>query len=91
MTETKIYGMPECECPTCKRRIDAAGTEDEQSVGPTPGDLTICFHCLAVMVFNDDLTLRLIEKEEYNGLPDESKREIELQQHICRSFQARLN
>ena len=44
-------------CPSCGVWMDGATgiTSDDR---PDPGDLTICFYCVKVAVYDDDLTLR---------------------------------
>ena len=53
---------PKSKCPSCKATLTGASNVGE--VGPVPGDFSICWYCQAVMVFNDDLTLREPTEED---------------------------
>lgn len=52
--------MPECSCPWCHQKLDAAMAADpsDPDATPSPGDATVCIYCAQVLVFADDLTLR---------------------------------
>ena len=47
---------PEVNCLTCNAKL--SGASNTGDVGPAPGDFSICWYCQAVMVYNDNLTLR---------------------------------
>lgn len=51
------------ECPGCNKTVNAATGTDGVSV-PSQGDLSICFNCGTLLVFNEDLTVRILELEE---------------------------
>ena len=55
-------------CPTCGRENDAA-THLTKDVGPSSGDATICFGCRDILVFAEDLSLRLPTDAELERLP----------------------
>jgi hypothetical protein len=51
---------PECSCPWCGQRLDAAmaGDPENPDATPSPGDVSICISCAQILVFTDELTLR---------------------------------
>ena len=61
---------PEHACPSCRRLLDAASEVGAKAV-PQPGDLSICLYCKAWLVFNADMSLRLIEQEDIETLPED--------------------
>ena len=64
----ETLGVPETKCPKCGQVLDATVNMlgDE---APEPGNLSVCAHCTAYLVFNDDLTQRLMSDEEFIALP----------------------
>lgn len=61
MTETVF--MQSDRCPVCGATLNAAsGIEHEET--PRPGDATVCVHCAAILLFDDDLRLRKPTKAE---------------------------
>jgi hypothetical protein len=71
------------ECPGCRVRINAATGTDGVSV-PTPGDISVCFNCGTLLVFNTDLTVRQLTLEELVGLDQETRDELEKIQKFLR-------
>jgi len=57
-------------CIDCKKIIDGASCVNEESK-PSPGDITICLYCGAVMAFNDDLLLRSLTDDEKEFVKDD--------------------
>jgi len=54
MTDTRLKPN---KCPTCGRILDATtSVQGEQT--PSPNDISICMYCAALLIFNDDMTLR---------------------------------
>lgn len=55
-------------CPSCKSILNThthVGSVDKDSA-PTPkyGDLTICFNCYEILIFEKDLSLRKINSKD---------------------------
>lgn len=50
--------LPPSSCPRCGRVEDAHTSATGGKRPPGPGDVAICFYCLAVNVYADDLGLR---------------------------------
>lgn len=55
--------QPSTPCPLCARELDA-WTASDGGEGPSPGDASLCAYCHVLLVYNDDLTLRLPTREE---------------------------
>ena len=49
--------VPVSQCPKCGYLTDRAGSVDDDTKVPTPGDLSICLRCAHVTKYADDLTL----------------------------------
>ena len=57
-----------CRCPSCNAKLDHSTAIDQVSA-PTAGDLSVCFYCAEKLVFNEDLTLRLMTPADALALP----------------------
>lgn len=52
-------------CPNCTHILEeATGVTTDDA--PKPGDVTLCIYCAAVLVFTDDMMVRLPTEEESN-------------------------
>lgn len=60
--------IPGSECPCCGKYMDAA-TGANCSGKASPGDLSICFGCGAILRFKTDMRLELVPKSE-SDTPD---------------------
>lgn len=60
-------------CPACRKRMDAA-TALFGEFAPKAGDVSVCFYCGAQLVFNSDMTLRLLTKRD--GVDDATQRQL---------------
>lgn len=60
--------LPKSKCPHCENLLDDATGVGHKDV-PSSGDFTICFYCATWLIFNDDLTLRLVEDVDIKDLP----------------------
>lgn len=58
----------ESRCPACLKTLDAA-TDPEAAANPKPGDLSVCCYCSVMLVFNTDMTSRLLRQTEFDELP----------------------
>jgi hypothetical protein len=63
-------------CPHCGVPVDAATPEDIMNEGrkPSPKDLSICFTCGGMCVYQDDLTLRALTDEELEKIKEKDLR-----------------
>jgi hypothetical protein len=68
--------LPGKTCPKCNEPLTGASTVFGEQVDPTPGDVSICIHCLTLLTYNDDLTSRVLEIVEFLGLPDDTRLEL---------------
>jgi RNase P subunit RPR2 len=58
-------------CPNCNHRLNAASNlEAGAGSGPKEGQYTICVYCKSVMVFNTDLSLRILSEEDIENFDD---------------------
>ena len=64
----EIYRQDEQNCPHCDKQLNAAGTRpgipDTDPRAPQPGDLTVCYGCLAPLAFGPELRLQFATPEE---------------------------
>ena len=56
--------IPECCCPNCGKRIDAATSLDAATY-PKENDVTVCGYCATICIFKEDLSLRKMDVEEF--------------------------
>jgi len=63
------------QCPNCGKDIDSA-TGMDKGVPPNPGDLSVCLYCASFLVFNDDLSVRMITLEEVGDLAVEERSQL---------------
>lgn len=74
-----------CEdhCPACHRRLNATARSDGGASRPSPGDLSVCVHCGALLVFDSEFNLDLLAPEGFDQLPSEVKQTLlDAQAHI---------
>lgn len=73
------HNIPESTCPRCGYKMDRASSpwRDDGEV-PKAGDYSVCMKCGAALVFNTNLTHRLMTDVEMEGLPMRLKRQFSL-------------
>lgn len=65
-------------CPECGKHVDCHTGLYEEDAVPKDDDLSMCFGCLAFLVFTDNTTnVRLLTDEEYIELPLETRTELQ--------------
>ena len=67
-----ITRIPECRCLNCGYKMDSAGGANTEAAAE-PGCICLCIACGAVMVFDDDLTLRGMTLEEMDELTNDAE------------------
>lgn len=69
--ELRDTRTPECRCPWCGHRLDAAmaGDPEHPDATPSPGDVSVCISCAQILVFQEDLTLRAASPSEIEITP----------------------
>jgi len=68
----------ESNCPACGHPINAAGTIDSNDTYVAePGDITVCFGCACVLVYADDMSVRMPTTKEITEMPPEQLAELE--------------
>lgn len=60
--------VPETECPCCGKFLNAA-TAYNCKGAPSPGDVTVCLGCGAMLAFTEKMLMRLVPASEIVG-PD---------------------
>lgn len=63
MDRFKTSRVPGNVCPACKHPMDAA-TSTDRPAKPKPDDVSVCFECGQVLLFNEDLTSRIPSQKE---------------------------
>lgn len=84
---TKHIIIPLSKCPLCGYEMDCVTCVDTPDQAPRPGDLTICIKCGEVLVFTEELGLRIPTKEEYERYGNDDR--IVAAQRIVRGFAGR--
>lgn len=73
--------VPPAACPVCFKSLDAAtGVELDTPIAPRPGpgDVTVCNDCTSVLVFADDMSLRVAGAHEIARLDPELQKLVRL-------------
>lgn len=52
---SEITRIPEASCPSCGYHMDAASPEDDGDEAPGPGDVSVCFQCTEILIFDDEM------------------------------------
>lgn len=77
------HRMFEDTCPHCDGPLNAAMNANGTTGRPKEGDLTVCYHCGTLCVFQADHTLRLPTDEDLEDFtPDELRHLAAIQQHF---------
>jgi hypothetical protein len=63
----KTHRVPSCRCPKCGKELGRA-TETVRGQTPRPGCLSFCLECEAMLMFQDDMTLRLVTDAEQSEI-----------------------
>lgn len=60
-----VFLSPAPVCPDCGTKLDAhSGVGDSEGATPRAGSLVICSECGALLVFTEDLNLRLLTQKD---------------------------
>jgi hypothetical protein len=57
------YKIPQSFCPACDYRMEMADNVHGGGA-PDPGDCSVCLNCGQLLIFTDDLTLRVMTAAE---------------------------
>jgi hypothetical protein len=64
-TEEGFQLVPESKCPTCNYTLNAVAERGAPvSSMPQEDDITMCIECYTPLLFNKDLSIRLLNEEE---------------------------
>lgn len=58
------FEMPKEHCPCCGHHFDRASNVSDPPHHPEPGDVTVCFYCLEILIVGEGLSARLPTPEE---------------------------
>ncbi len=75
MTRDDAY-VKDDHCPNCGRDVDSATNVDDDDLHPTPGDVSCCIGCAAVLTYQDDMTMRQLTPEEFLALPADVRTQL---------------
>lgn len=65
------------KCPNCQTALEAVtNASRDEHARPNGGDASYCVECGAVLLFNDDLTMREMTMREYLAHPPEQQLQI---------------
>lgn len=53
--------------------LDCATSVYDEDAMPSPGDFTVCIYCSSILVYENDMALRKMVKEEFELLPEETR------------------
>lgn len=63
--------IPESKCPVCGYTLNAIAEKDTEIPDmPKEDDITMCIECYTPLLFNKDLTIRLLNSMEHVALGD---------------------
>lgn len=69
MSRHDVALVPESRCLNCGHAMNAVGTADLNDIAlPSPGDVTVCIRCGAVMMLDENLRLRGMSDAEMDEL-----------------------
>jgi hypothetical protein len=78
--------LPTSQCPFCGYEMDRATHPEDNSIKPSPGDLSICLKCTSILRFDDGMRLAALEPEEFSRLPQEQQDYLHHMQRVGRSL-----
>lgn len=64
------YTCADARCPKCQAKLTGA-TDPSSQAAPAPDDLSVCAYCGALLIFNNDLTLREALRDDLASLTPE--------------------
>ncbi|MCW5907331.1 MAG: hypothetical protein KIS94_05695 [Chitinophagales bacterium] len=66
------YTIKSCRCPKCNKELNRA-TNATGNSSPQGGDLSICGYCTSFLVFREDTSVELLDRDEFLKLPKETR------------------
>lgn len=79
-----LRGVP---CPACGTDLDAASDAEGEGAQPRPGDLSVCVHCSAILVFDEPPAVHRASDVELIELDEDQRRLVFLSLAVARAFQ----
>lgn len=73
------HNMRASECPCCGYFLDAATPADnDNNHRPTPGDVSVCIDCGAMLYFNTELQLAVVPDKDSRRPEYDAARKVQL-------------
>lgn len=67
----------ESNCPQCNYFMDASTSIDgDEDIKPSPGDISLCIKCGAMLDFDDDMKLQFLSQEKFEELDENTRSQI---------------
>ena len=63
-------------CPECGKVLDCSTSVEFDGAKPSPGDISICLDCTAILEFGENLELKRISNEDFSSLPENIKNSL---------------
>lgn len=76
--------LPNTLCPTCEYEVDAAMCIGGTDVRPSVGDITLCLKCGEILIFDEDMKVRLPLVVELMNLPPHTEHTLTIAQETIR-------
>lgn len=84
MLDAKGKALAETSCPTCDYAADAATCVDKRDARPRVGDITLCLKCGEILIFDEDMKVRLPLVFELMNLPPHTEHALTIAQETIR-------
>jgi len=81
------FKTPTCKCPVCSYEMDACSGVDGDSA-PAKDDITVCYNCATLLLFNDDLTIRLPTVQERKEIPTHIIETVDKLRHALNTIES---
>jgi hypothetical protein len=61
-------------CPHCNNPVDVATSYEDTTSIPVPGDVSVCYHCTEFLIYESDMALGLLSRDEFYNLDEETQK-----------------
>lgn len=87
---TTQFNKPQA-CPACGIEQECATNFTREKATPKPGDASLCIECGTLSVFQSDLSMALMTKEQFDMLEASSQRDILRMQEALRKVKGEIS
>jgi hypothetical protein len=84
--DTIVTDIPKQDCPVCGTGISHYTNDDS----PSDGDMSLCAHCCAVLVFDENLLVTVASNAIINEMDPESRNKMEYIRQILAEKQLKM-